>query len=254
MLLRKRQIFTLFELLIVIAIIAILAALLLPALNKARASARSISCTGNFSQLGKITALYISDYHDYFPYITLTATSFWTSSAKSPVRDYVKWKTKGGSYLGGLDNNNSDRELRRGPFLCPEVTDSDFDRVTEFGRNVNKKLEDSLYLSLAYNNKMKGFKETSVDPPYIYIVKAPRIKSPAKLVYMADSSGSGSTDYRCRTTNGFNINNIPGRHNGSANFLHADFHVSAIRWENFPAKDTGTHYMDAAWEPLTPVN
>ena len=254
MLLRKRQIFTLIELLIVIAIIAILAALLLPALDKARASARSISCTGNFSQLGKITALYLSDYQDYFPYITLSAATHWNIYTSSPVRDYINWKSTGGSYLGGLDNNNSARKLRRGPFLCPEVTDRDFDRVTEVGRNVNKKLEDSVYLSLAHNNKMKGYKTEIDGAEYIYIVKASRIRKPSKLIYMADSSGSGSTDYRCRTTNGFNINNIPGRHNGSANFLHADFHVSAIRWENFPAKDTGTHYMDAAWEPLTPVN
>ena len=256
MLSRKRQIFTLIELLIVIAIIAILAALLLPALNKARASAKSVSCAGNFSQLGKITALYLADYHDYFPYITLQAATFWNICTSSPIRDYINWKSTGGSYIGGLDNNNSARELRTGPFLCPEVTDSDFNRVTEFGRDVNKKLEDYVYLSLAHNNKMKGYKTEVDGAEYIYIVKASRIRKPSKLIYMADSSGSGSTDYRCRTTSSFNTNNIPGRHNGSANFLHADFHVSAIRWENFPATATGViqHYMDAAWEPLTPVN
>jgi prepilin-type N-terminal cleavage/methylation domain-containing protein len=96
---QNRQAFTLIELLVVIAIIAILAAMLLPALAKAKDSAKSTSCMNNVKQLAVATGVYVSDFNDCYPYgEDISKSTSWLPSAWNILLlNYVSGNTNQGA-------------------------------------------------------------------------------------------------------------------------------------------------------------
>lgn len=201
--------FTLIELLIVIAIIVILAAILLPALNRAKENTRKIECLGSVRQIGQGMFMYVTDYNDYYP------PSYSSST--------YNWKLQVAPYLGMNQSGNALISL-----VLDSKTIYTCNSAIGYGEKIGivfyKKSTRSMNKSLSLN-------------------KAMTFKYPGETACVTEGAthdnGSGLYwDWNSSYNTGIN-NNLPRFvHSAGCNILFADVHASWLKGSNIPADST----------------
>ena len=232
----KRKGFTLIELLVVVAIIAILAAMLLPALSRARENARRAKCISNLKQITLACLMYVNDNGEYFPPYDALVTGGSTVGWQVILLPYL--------YSGVPVTSASQTNLVNGKypvFYCPSCPASK--NNTGWGTYGVNGHSDWISYANGYDNfGISG-------------IKLSRIKSPSKAFVYADYSnpGTAASDFEV----GYNVlyqgtlQQVSVYHNDFVNFSFCDGHAASLRFEDIPGPSSGNlwsgHPMDGAF-------